>query len=74
MFDARRVYLDENCDELDLLDHFEEEYQSKDAIRCYRESCSLRRMICEAFQTKNITQLYHLRYFLNDFIEYFKEK
>ncbi|CAF1232990.1 unnamed protein product [Adineta steineri] len=67
--DYVRIYLEENSEELNLIDNFEEEYESNDAIYCYRKNSSLQKMINKALQTKDIDQLYHLRYFLSDLSE-----
>jgi hypothetical protein len=61
-------YYQSNFEELNLFDEFEQNYQSKEALHCFIKNSFLNQIINEALRTKNIDQLYSLRYFLVDLI------
>jgi len=69
MFETCRLCCQGNNTELQLIDEFQRDYQSNDAIHWYLNNSFLQKMINKALQTKNIDQLYRLRYFLGDLIE-----
>lgn len=69
MIDTCRLYYQENPKKLSLIGQFEHEYQSNNPIHCFLKYSFLQKMINKALQTKNIDQIYMLRYFLGDLIE-----
>ena len=69
MIDACHRYSQGNAEQLHLIDKFEREYESNDAIHWYWNNLFLQKMINKALHTKDIDQLYRLRYFLGDLIE-----
>ena len=69
MIDSLRLFYQQNSKELQLIDKFECEYQSNDAIHWFLNNSFLQKIINKALQTKDIDQLYMLRYFIGDLIE-----
>ena len=70
MIDTCRHYYQDNIKQLKLIDQFEHEYQSNEAIRWYLKKSFLREIINKALRTEDIDQLYTLRYFLGDLVEH----
>ena len=70
MIDTCRHYYRDNIKQLKLIDEFEYEYQSNEAVRWYLKKSFLRKIINKALRTEDIDQLYTLRYFLGDLVEH----
>ncbi|CAF1006231.1 unnamed protein product [Adineta steineri] len=63
-----RIYYKDNSKELELINEFEEKYQSNQAIQWYLKNSFPRKLINKALRIKDTNQLYKLRYFLGDLI------
>ena len=66
MIETCRNYYRGNKLELNLIDEFEREYQSKDAIYWYSKQSFVYRLINKALRTNDFDQLYRFRYFISD--------
>ena len=62
------LYYQNNLQELNLLDEFEQNYHAKESLLLFKKNVFLHQLINRALKTKNIDQLYSLRYFLTDLI------
>jgi len=69
MIDACRYYYQNNLEQIKLIDEFERDYQSDEAIHWYLNKSFLRKMINKALQIEDIVLLYRLQYFLRDLFE-----
>jgi len=66
MLEEYRSYYSENPHQLSMIDKFEQEYNSNNAIQWYTKSCFLFRLLNKALRTENIEVLYTFRYFIVD--------
>ncbi|CAF4094153.1 unnamed protein product, partial [Rotaria sordida] len=66
MIDVCRHYYRGNIKEQKLIDEFEQEYRSEDAIRWYSKDSFLYRMINKALRTEDLDQLQTFRFFIGD--------
>ena len=69
MIDTCRYYYRNNLEQLQLIDEFEQDYESDEAIRWYLTKSFLRKMINKALKMKDIDLLYKLRYFIGNLFE-----
>ncbi|CAF4661347.1 unnamed protein product [Rotaria sp. Silwood1] len=69
MINASRSYYRDNIKELKVIEKFENEYQSEEALRWYSKKSFLYKIINEALRTKDFDQLYIFRYFMRDLTE-----
>ncbi|CAF3951017.1 unnamed protein product, partial [Rotaria sordida] len=71
MIDACRSYYKDNIKESEMIRKFENEYQSKEALRWYLKKSFLYKIIKKALKIKDFNQLYIFRYFMKDLRETF---
>lgn len=62
MLDASREYYRDNRSELERINQFERTYRCEDAIQWYTKNSFVYRLINKALRTKDIEQLYIIRY------------
>ncbi|CAF4095248.1 unnamed protein product, partial [Adineta steineri] len=61
-----KQYYQGNLKQLQLIDQFQDEYQSEDAIQCYLRRSFIYQFINKALITKDIDQLHIFQFFIND--------
>mgnify|MGYP001068459397 CR=1 FL=1 len=61
-----RNYYRGNNNELKLIDHFEQQYRSQDAIRWYSEQSFVYKLVNKALRIGDYDQLHRFRYFIGD--------
>ena len=66
MLDEHRSYYAGNSRQLSIIDEFERNYNSDDAIRWYTKSCFLFRLLNQTLRTENMEGLYIFRSFIVD--------
>ena len=66
MIDICRHYYRGNTKELSLIDQFEREYRSEDAIRWYSKQSFVYKLVNKALRTEDLDQLQTFRFFVGD--------
>ncbi|CAF2844365.1 unnamed protein product, partial [Rotaria sp. Silwood2] len=69
MIDACRSYYRDNIKELEVIDKFENEYRSEEALQWYLRKSFIYKIISKALRIKDFDQLYTFRYFMKDLTE-----
>jgi len=69
MVEICKQYYRGNSKELSLIDQFDREYQSKEAIHWYSKQSFVYRLINKALRTEDIDLLYIFRFFIGDLTE-----
>jgi hypothetical protein len=66
MVDTCQQYYRGNTKELKLIQHFQHEYRSEEAIRWYSKQSFVYKLINKALRSEDIDQLYTFRFFIGD--------
>ena len=66
MIEICKQYYRGNLKELKLINQFDKEYKSEDAIRWYSKQSFIYKLINKALRTEDIDQLYTFRFFIHD--------
>ena len=74
MIDVCRNYYQRNKSQLNIIKHFEDTYQSSDAIRWYTKDSFLHKSINKALRTEDVFALYLFRYYIIDLCERIKHE
>ncbi|CAF0777319.1 unnamed protein product [Rotaria sp. Silwood1] len=69
MINMCQQYYYDNVREQRLIDEFEKEYRSEEAISWYLKQSFISKLMAKAFRTKNIDQLHMIRFFIGDLTE-----
>ena len=69
MLDMCRHYYRGNQSQLKMINEFERDYQSKEAVRWYTKQSFIYKLVNKALKSEDIDQLYTFRFFIGDLSE-----